>query len=44
MKGLAALFMTLILTAAAAAGTIRFRSAPWPPLQLRLAKTGDKIN
>ena len=36
--------MTLILMAAAPAGTIRFRSATWPPLQLRLAKAGDNIN
>jgi dienelactone hydrolase len=37
--------MTPILTAAAAAETIHFRSATWPPtpLQLRLAKAGDTI-
>jgi len=42
---LAALLMTPILTAAAAAETIHFRSATWPPtpLQLRLAKAGDTI-
>jgi len=36
--------MTPILTAVAAAAAIRFRSATWPPLQLRLAKAGDNIN
>ena len=42
---LAALLMAPILTAAAAAETIYFRSATWPPtpLQLRLAKAGDTI-
>jgi len=43
---LAALLMTPILTAAAAAETLHFRSATWPPtpLQLRLAKaSGDTI-
>jgi dienelactone hydrolase len=37
--------MTPILTVAAAAETIHFRSATWPPtpLQLRLAKAGDTI-
>ena len=42
---LAALLMTPILTVAAAAETIHFRSATWPPtpLQLRLAKAGDTI-
>jgi dienelactone hydrolase len=42
---LIALLMTPILTAAAAAETLHFRSATWPPtpLQLRLAKTGDTI-
>ncbi|MBN9085731.1 MAG: dienelactone hydrolase family protein [Reyranella sp.] len=37
--------MTPILTTAAAAETIHFRSATWPPtpLQLRLAKAGDTI-
>jgi dienelactone hydrolase len=42
---LVALLMTPILTVAAAAETIHFRSATWPPtpLQLRLAKAGDTI-
>ena len=43
---LAALLMTPILTVAAAAETIHFRSATWPPtpLQLRLARaSGDTI-
>src|SRR5437763_2888587 len=42
---LAALLMTPILTAAAAAETVHFRSATWPPtpLQLRLAKAGDTV-
>lgn len=42
---LIALLMTPILTAAAAAETLHFRSATWPPtpLQLRLAKAGDTI-
>ena len=42
---LVALLMTPILTAAALAETIHFRSATWPPtpLQLRLAKAGDTI-
>lgn len=42
---LVALLMTPILTVAAAAETIHFRSATWPPtpLQLRLAKVGDTI-
>jgi dienelactone hydrolase len=37
--------MTSILTTSAAAETIHFRSATWPPtpLQLRLAKAGDTI-
>jgi dienelactone hydrolase len=37
--------MTAILTTSAAAETIHFRSATWPPtpLQLRLAKAGDTI-
>jgi dienelactone hydrolase len=37
--------MTPILAVAAAAETLHFRSATWPPtpLQLRLAKTGDTI-
>jgi dienelactone hydrolase len=42
---LATLLVTPILTVAAAAETIHFRSATWPPtpLQLRLAKAGDTI-
>src|SRR6478735_5588926 len=43
---LAAFLMTPILTAAAAAETVHFRSTTWPPtpLQLRLAKaSGDTI-
>src|SRR6185436_1423199 len=43
---LAALLVTPILTVAAAAETLHFRSATWPPtpLQLRLAKaSGDTI-
>src|SRR3954470_10490042 len=45
MRAWFALLMTSMLTTSAAAETIHFRSATWPPtpLQLRLAKAGDTI-